>query len=123
MSADGAAQAGRVEMKARKGDFCAYEVHRSYVSQTEGRKEWSEILVGRIEGATRQGTAKTIRQARYGTLLTIGTTRRAIGRLWVIPAATVDAEALLRAFSEGDAFEEPFETLAEVKEAVGPFRI
>ena len=114
----------KIQQKARRGDLAAYEVKRSYTTQTE-HVRYSRWRLGIVHSVTRGGEIKTLLDWTLGSTVEVkdrhGHRPMHIGYdVLCVPSDVMDLAAMRAA---GEKLEGDFETLAELRDDIREYKI
>jgi hypothetical protein len=108
--------------KAKRGDLAILVTTRRDFYIGEGTRESTEVEVCEVTNTTRDGVAKRVRPARYGTPMDV--THR--HRVFIVPAAEIDVAAALEVAAKhpwpSGPLGMPYASLDEVKAVLRPLR-
>lgn len=115
----------QIDRTAKKGDLCAYQIHRSYTTCNGGATErWATWRLGIVHKASRAGMVRDVMQSGYDTVLHVtdaqGRAIHPVGMWAVAPRDEVDMDALT---ADTELWGQDLDDLASVKAAIAKYRI
>jgi hypothetical protein len=114
----------QIDRTAKKGDLCAYRIHRSYTAVHGTTERWATWRLGIVHKASRAGMVRDVMQSGHDTVLHVtdaqGRALHPVGMWAVAPRDEVDMDALI---ADTDLWGQDFDDLASVKAAIAKYRI
>ena len=114
----------QIDRTARKGDLCAYQIHRSYTAVHGATERWATWRLGIVHKASRAGMVRDVMQSGYETVLHVtdaqGRAIHPVGMWAVAPRDEVDMDALT---ADTDLWGQDLDVIARIKAAIAKYRI